>query len=86
MATGPTPHDPQETPVVPRTPPPISHLLKPRLATAVFRRYLRACIPSGPTIGNPPQADADRPHFPRHRTRPVHPGGSCPTRTPTPTT
>ncbi|CAL9368614.1 hypothetical protein SUDANB151_00801 [Streptomyces sp. enrichment culture] len=34
--------------VVPRPPPPISHRLKPRLATALFRRYLRACIPTGP--------------------------------------
>ncbi|WP_121740440.1 hypothetical protein [Streptomyces sp. E1N211] len=28
--------------------PPISHRLKPRLATALFRRYLCACIPTGP--------------------------------------
>jgi hypothetical protein len=37
-----------EEAVVPRTPPPISRRLKPRLATALFRRYLRACIPAGP--------------------------------------
>ncbi|MFE7960391.1 hypothetical protein [Streptomyces sp. NPDC057413] len=34
--------------VTPRTPPPMSRRLSPRLATAVFRRYLRACIPAGP--------------------------------------
>ncbi|MFF1280669.1 hypothetical protein ACFVY4_07795 [Streptomyces sp. NPDC058299] len=37
-----------EKPVAPRTPPPISNRLKPRLATALFRRYLRACIPTDP--------------------------------------
>ncbi|GLW47570.1 hypothetical protein Stsp02_32320 [Streptomyces sp. NBRC 14336] len=43
----------QENPVVTRTPPPISHRLKPRLATALFRRYLRACIPTGPDRATP---------------------------------
>ncbi|MER6331127.1 hypothetical protein ABT298_17730, partial [Streptomyces sp. NPDC001034] len=42
-----------ETPVATRTPPPISHRLKPRLATALFRRYLRACIPTGPDRATP---------------------------------
>lgn len=42
-----------EKPVVTRTPPPISNLLKPRLATALFRRYLRACIPNGPDHASP---------------------------------
>ncbi|MFF5719338.1 hypothetical protein [Streptomyces buecherae] len=37
-----------EKPVTPRTPPPISSRITPRLATALFRRYLRACIPTGP--------------------------------------
>ncbi|WP_406436068.1 hypothetical protein OHB00_18890 [Streptomyces sp. NBC_00631] len=37
-----------EKPVAARTPPPISNRLQPRLATALFRRYLRACIPTGP--------------------------------------
>ncbi|MEV3851293.1 hypothetical protein AB0J30_31470, partial [Streptomyces microflavus] len=40
-------------PVTPRTPPPINSQLKPRLATALFRRYLRACIPTGPDSGSP---------------------------------
>ncbi|WP_189696582.1 hypothetical protein, partial [Streptomyces chromofuscus] len=44
----PRPHHRPEKPVAPRTPPPISRHLKPRLATALFRRYLRACIPTGP--------------------------------------
>lgn len=39
--------------VAPRTPPPISHRLKPRLATALFRRYLRACIPTSPDRAAP---------------------------------
>ncbi|WP_432012626.1 hypothetical protein [Streptomyces cucumeris] len=43
-----------EKPVAPRTPPPISHRLKPRLATAVFRRYLRACITPCPDHASPP--------------------------------
>ncbi|MFB7630517.1 hypothetical protein ACFC0M_06150 [Streptomyces sp. NPDC056149] len=34
--------------VTPRTPPPLSHHLTPRLASALFRRYLRACIAVGP--------------------------------------
>ncbi|GAB2719633.1 hypothetical protein GCM10027072_11010 [Streptomyces bullii] len=42
-----------EKPVAPRTPPPISNRLKPRLATALFRRYLRACIPTGPDHTSP---------------------------------
>jgi len=42
-----------EKPVAPRTPPPISNRLKPRLATALFRRYLRACIPTGPDRTSP---------------------------------
>ncbi|MEV5449461.1 hypothetical protein [Streptomyces sp. NPDC052535] len=42
-----------EKPVAPRTPPPISNRLKPRLATALFRRYLRACIPTGPDHASP---------------------------------
>ncbi|MFE3381504.1 hypothetical protein [Streptomyces anulatus] len=42
-----------EKPVAPRTPPPISSLLKPRLATALFRRYLRACIPTDPDHASP---------------------------------
>ncbi|NUS83888.1 MAG: hypothetical protein HOY75_14365, partial [Streptomyces sp.] len=37
-----------ENPVTARTPAPISHRLSPRLATALFRRYLRACIATGP--------------------------------------
>ncbi|WP_222943201.1 hypothetical protein, partial [Streptomyces parvus] len=37
----------------PRTPPPINSRLTPRLATALFRRYLRACIPTGPDSGSP---------------------------------
>ncbi|MDX3372226.1 hypothetical protein PV387_40680 [Streptomyces sp. ME02-6987-2C] len=44
---GPAP-DHQRSPVAPRAPAPISHRLKPRLATALFRRYLRACVPTGP--------------------------------------
>ncbi|MFF1420042.1 hypothetical protein [Streptomyces sp. NPDC058280] len=35
-------------------PPPITDRLKPRLATALFRRYLRACIPAGPDRASPP--------------------------------
>jgi hypothetical protein len=31
----------------------MSHRLKPRLATALFRRYLRACIPAGPDRASP---------------------------------
>ncbi|MFG3384033.1 hypothetical protein [Streptomyces sp. NPDC047999] len=45
------PHAPArfpEKPVAPRTPRPSTFLLKPRLATALLRRYLRACIPVGP--------------------------------------
>nr|WP_251692173.1 hypothetical protein [Streptomyces sp. CHD11] len=42
-----------EKPVAVRTLPPISHRLKPRLATALFRRYLRACIPTGPDHAAP---------------------------------
>ncbi|MFI8880293.1 hypothetical protein [Streptomyces sp. NPDC055243] len=42
-----------EKPVAARTPPPISNRLTPRLATALFRRYLRACIPSGPDRTSP---------------------------------
>ncbi|MFJ8248489.1 hypothetical protein [Streptomyces sp. NPDC094466] len=42
-----------ELPVTPRTPPPVNSRLKPRLATALFRRYLRACIPTGPDSGSP---------------------------------
>ncbi|MDX2624884.1 hypothetical protein PV356_36375, partial [Streptomyces sp. WI03-5b] len=38
---------------VARTPPPISHRLKPRLATALFRRYLRACILAGSDRASP---------------------------------
>ncbi|MCC9705974.1 hypothetical protein E4N62_12345 [Streptomyces sp. MNU76] len=38
---------PGETCSSPHTPP-ISNRLQPRLATALFRRYLRACIPTGP--------------------------------------
>ncbi|MFJ2021556.1 hypothetical protein [Streptomyces nodosus] len=34
-------------PVPARTPPSISNRLKPRLATALFRRYLRSAIPTG---------------------------------------
>ncbi|MFE6166028.1 hypothetical protein ACFQ7F_44835, partial [Streptomyces sp. NPDC056486] len=43
-----------EKPVTARTPPPISHRLTPRLATALFRRYLRACTPTGPDRTSPP--------------------------------
>ncbi|MEV5843636.1 hypothetical protein AB0M32_16910 [Streptomyces sp. NPDC051985] len=43
-----------EKPVATRTPPPISTRLKPRLATALFRRYLRTCIPTGPDRTSPP--------------------------------
>ncbi|MEV2258464.1 hypothetical protein AB0J13_07360 [Streptomyces anulatus] len=42
-----------ETPVTARTLTPISSLIKPRLATALFRRYLRACIPTGPDRTSP---------------------------------
>ncbi|WAX77078.1 hypothetical protein [Streptomyces sp. KMM 9044] len=42
-----------EKPVAARTLPPISHRRKPRLATALFRRYLRACIPTGPDHAAP---------------------------------
>ncbi|MFD7137026.1 hypothetical protein [Streptomyces sp. NPDC059894] len=42
-----------EKPVAPRTPPPISNRLKPRLATALFRHYLRACIPTRPDRPSP---------------------------------
>ncbi|MFD3580873.1 hypothetical protein [Streptomyces sp. NPDC058683] len=31
----------------------ISQRLKPRLATALFRHYLRACIPTGPNLASP---------------------------------
>ncbi|MFG3038084.1 hypothetical protein ACGFYZ_14355 [Streptomyces sp. NPDC048330] len=55
-----------ENPVVPRIPPPVSRRLKPRLATALFRRYLRACIPTGtartspiPLAGARPEAVLD---------------------------
>ncbi|MFG2924217.1 hypothetical protein ACGFYA_22270 [Streptomyces sp. NPDC048305] len=43
---------PGET-VTPRTPPLISKQIKPRLATALFRRYLRACLPTGPDRPSP---------------------------------
>ncbi|MET9955448.1 hypothetical protein ABZ135_28430 [Streptomyces sp. NPDC006339] len=49
----PRPARPPEKPVAPRTPTPITSLLKPRLATALFRRYLRACIPTGPNQVSP---------------------------------
>ncbi|WP_159083373.1 hypothetical protein [Streptomyces sp. P3] len=42
-----------EKPVAARTPPPISNRLQPRLATALFRRYLCACIPTGPDRASP---------------------------------
>ncbi|WP_245726834.1 hypothetical protein [Streptomyces longwoodensis] len=42
-----------EKPVATRTPLPISDRLKPRLATALFRRYLRACIPADPDRASP---------------------------------
>ncbi|MGW4345335.1 hypothetical protein ACWEL8_09685 [Streptomyces sp. NPDC004690] len=58
-ARQPSPHDLPETPVTPRTPPPISHHLKPRLATALFRRYLRACIPLSPDRTVPRSARAE---------------------------
>lgn len=35
-------------------PTPISHRLKPRLATAVFHRYLYGCFPTGPHQAGPP--------------------------------
>lgn len=41
---GPAPHNRPESSVTPRTPRPITHHLKPRLATALFRRYLHACV------------------------------------------
>ncbi|MFC9856252.1 MULTISPECIES: hypothetical protein [unclassified Streptomyces] len=47
---------PPQLPVKPlasRTPPPISSQLKPRLATGLFRRYLRACIPTGFDLASP---------------------------------
>ncbi|MCT7351749.1 hypothetical protein N4P33_06125, partial [Streptomyces sp. 15-116A] len=50
--TAPPPDSP-EKPVAERTPAPISHRLKPRLATALFRRYLRACITAGPDRASP---------------------------------
>ncbi|MFD4954065.1 hypothetical protein [Streptomyces sp. NPDC058451] len=51
-----------EKPVATRTPPPISNRLKPRLATALFRHYLRSAIPTGPDRASPltgahPEAD-----------------------------
>ncbi|MFK0156535.1 hypothetical protein ACIQVL_22670 [Streptomyces sp. NPDC090499] len=46
--------DPEpEKPVATRTPPPISNRLNTRLATALFRRYLRSCIPTGPNCTSP---------------------------------
>ncbi|MFJ6709059.1 MULTISPECIES: hypothetical protein [unclassified Streptomyces] len=42
-----------EKPVATRNPPPISNRLKPRLATALFRHYLRACIPASPDRTSP---------------------------------
>ncbi|WP_338484020.1 hypothetical protein VM636_07220 [Streptomyces sp. SCSIO 75703] len=50
--TSPPPNS-TEKPVAERTPAPISHRLKPRLATALFRRYLRACITAGPDRASP---------------------------------
>jgi hypothetical protein len=50
-AARPAPTGPSEKPV---TPPPITHHLKPRLATALFRHYLRTCIPLGPDRATPP--------------------------------
>lgn len=50
--TSPPPDSP-EKPVAERTPAPISHRLKPRLATALFRRYLRACTTAGPDRAAP---------------------------------
>ncbi|GAU70757.1 hypothetical protein SSP35_22_00600 [Streptomyces sp. NBRC 110611] len=57
-------HYQPETPVTPRTPAPITRHLKPRLATALFRRYLRACIPTSrdqtvPLAGARPEAVLD---------------------------
>lgn len=49
----PSPSTRRSNPVAPRMPPPISHRLRPRLATALFRRYLRACIPTGPDRASP---------------------------------
>ncbi|MFE2521990.1 hypothetical protein ACFXG9_43355, partial [Streptomyces mirabilis] len=49
----PAPTDLPEKPIAARTPPPISNRLKPRLAAALFRRYLRACIPTGPDRPSP---------------------------------
>ncbi|ULR48483.1 hypothetical protein [Streptomyces deccanensis] len=42
----------------------MSRHLTPRLATALFRRYLHACIPTGPhrivpSTGEPPEAGLD---------------------------
>ncbi|MEU4173762.1 hypothetical protein [Streptomyces sp. NPDC026589] len=55
IAPGPPTQPPQlpENPVASRTRPQISNRLKPRLATALFRRYLRACIPTGPDRTSP---------------------------------
>ncbi|MFE6656678.1 hypothetical protein ACFVLG_31970, partial [Streptomyces rochei] len=47
------PPDSTEKPVADRTPAPISDRLKPRLATALFRRYLRACITASPDRASP---------------------------------
>ncbi|MFE3645886.1 hypothetical protein ACFXOM_33765 [Streptomyces sp. NPDC059169] len=44
---------PTGAPAIPRTTPPISRRLKPSLATALFRRYLRACIATGPDRVSP---------------------------------
>ncbi|MDX2683240.1 hypothetical protein [Streptomyces soliscabiei] len=80
-----------EKPVAPRTPPPISNRLKPRLATALFRRYLRACIPTDPDHTSPlagARPEAALAETPARRAAPppltVHrPGGACPTPPPT---
>ncbi|MFI9755737.1 hypothetical protein [Streptomyces collinus] len=50
----------------------MTRLLKPRLATALFRRYLRACIPTDPSRPSPvagarPEAVLDEARRTGHR-------------------
>ncbi|MGW0137550.1 hypothetical protein [Streptomyces calvus] len=47
-------HDQPENPVEHHAAPPIRQHFKPRFATALFRRYLRACIVTGPDPTVPP--------------------------------
>ncbi|MCL7369627.1 hypothetical protein, partial [Streptomyces ardesiacus] len=58
-----------EKPVAERAPALISHRLKPRLATNLFRRYLRACITAGPDRAS--SLTSARPESVLNETQPV---------------